>query len=97
MTPTLNYALTGVVLFSVGLSGLFFCAHLLRKILSVNMAGSGVFLVFVALARRQPDVPPDPVPQALVLTGIVVAVSATAVALALFRRLTHEPAEEPHG
>ena len=43
------------------------------------------FLVLVGLAQRH-DVP-DPVPQAMVLTGIVVAVAATALALALTRRL----------
>lgn len=94
-TP-LIFALTGVLLFSVGLSGLFFCAHPLRKILAVNLAGSGVFLILVALASRQPDTPPDPVPHALVLTGIVVAISATAVALVLYRRLKVLP-EGPRG
>jgi len=47
--------------------------------------GSGAFLVLVGLAQRSGT--PDPVPQAMVLTGIVVAVAATALALALARRL----------
>jgi multicomponent Na+:H+ antiporter subunit C len=47
--------------------------------------GSGAFLVLVGLAQRY-DVA-DPVPQAMVLTGIVVAVAATALALALVRKL----------
>ncbi len=55
--------------------------------LSINVCGAGVFLVFVTLAYRGSELPPDPVPHALVLTGIVVAVSATALALALGRRL----------
>ena len=41
-------------------------------------------LIF-ALAQRNGV--PDPVPQAMVLTGIVVAVAATALALALTRKL----------
>jgi len=49
--------------------------------------GAGVFHVLVAVAYRGLDAAPDPVPQALVLTGIVVAVSATALALALGQRL----------
>ena len=53
----------------------------------VNISGSGIFLVFVAIAYRGGDATPDPLPHALVLTGIVVAVSATALALALGRRL----------
>ncbi len=44
-------------------------------------------MMLIAVAYRGPGVPPDPVPHALVLTGIVVAVSATALALALARRL----------
>jgi multicomponent Na+:H+ antiporter subunit C len=100
MTTPIIYALTGTFLFAVGLAGVCFCPHTLRKILAVNMAGSGVFLVLVALAGRQHSESPDPVPQALVLTGIVVAVSATAVALVLYRRLATAPetdAERPHG
>jgi multicomponent Na+:H+ antiporter subunit C len=46
-----------------------------------------VFMLFVAIAYRGPEQPPDALPHALVLTGIVVAVSATALALALGRRL----------
>jgi len=46
-----------------------------------------VFHVLVAVAYRGIDRAPDPIPHALVLTGIVVAVSATALALALARRL----------
>jgi multicomponent Na+:H+ antiporter subunit C len=102
MTTPLIYALTGILLFSVGLGGLFFCTHYLRKILAVNLAGSGIFLVLIAQARRDSEGPPDPVPHALVLTGIVVAVSASAVALALYRRLATwvdkpDSTEEPCG
>ena len=102
MTPVLIYALTGILLFGMGLAGVFFSAHLLRKILAVNLAGSGLFLIMIAMARRELNAPPDPVPHALVLTGIVVAVSATAVALVLYRRLATTAdaldfTEEPHG
>ena len=54
--------------------------------------GSGAFLVFVGLAQRDGAV--DPVPQAMVLTGIVVAVAATALALALARRLDRSDEHE---
>lgn len=81
------YALVGGLLFIIGLGGLFVCDHMLRKILAANLAGSGLFLVLVALARRPVDAPPDPIPHALVLTGILVTVSATALALALHRSL----------
>jgi multicomponent Na+:H+ antiporter subunit C len=67
-----------------------FCRHLLRKVTALNLMGSGVFLGLIALGARTPSGPPDPVPQAMVLTGIVVAVSATALMLALIRRLHRE-------
>ena len=81
------YALTGVGLFALGLRSALLQRALLGWVLAINVCGAGVFLVFVALAYRGPELAPDPVPQALVLTGIVVAVSATALALALGRRL----------
>ena len=86
MSLSLMYAFAGIGLFLVGLHGLIVYAHLLRKILALNVMGSGVFLVLVALARRAGQAP-DPVPHAMVITGIVVAVSATALALVLLRRL----------
>lgn len=85
MSAGLIYAVTGAWLFSLGLYGLIVHAHLVRKILAFNIMGSGTFLVLVGLAQRTDSV--DPVPHALVLTGIVVAVSATAFALILARRL----------
>lgn len=80
------YALAGVALVGLGLYGLSVQAHLLRKLLAVNILGSGVFLVLVSLGSR-PGAPPDPVPHAMVITGIVVAVSATALGLVLMLKV----------
>jgi multicomponent Na+:H+ antiporter subunit C len=79
------YMLAGAALFCIGFFGVIANAHLLRKILALNVTGGGVFLVLVA-AAHDPNGLPDPVPHALVLTGIVVAVSATALALILAGR-----------
>lgn len=81
------YALAGAAIFSLAFYGLIVRAHLLRKILALNLMGSGIFLMLVSGARRGAPDPPDPVPHALVLTGIVVTVAATAFALALARRV----------
>lgn len=86
MSQFLWYTLVGVALFCIGLGGLVVHRHLLRRVLAINVLGSGVFLVFVALAKRAGN-SPDPVPLAMVLTGLVVAVSATALALALVGRV----------
>lgn len=81
------YAVSGVTLLTIALFGFFTCTHLIQKIIAANLVGTGVFLVLVALARRGEQELTDPVLHALVLTGIVVSVSATALALALARRL----------
>ncbi len=85
MTPDLVFGLAGAALIAVGLYALIVRRHLLRKILALNVIGNGVFLSLVALAQRAGL--PDPVPHAMVLTGIVVAVSATAFAVALAVRV----------
>ncbi len=85
MSSGLIFAATGAALFALGVAGVLLLEHLLRRILAFNLMGSGAFLVLVGLAQRNGV--PDPVPQAMVLTGIVVAVAATALALALLRRL----------
>ena len=86
--PTL-FGLCGAVLVGLGLYGLIVSPQPLRKILAFNLVGSGVFLLFGVVARRGAalGMGGDPVPQALVITGIVVAFSATALAVALVLRL----------
>jgi multicomponent Na+:H+ antiporter subunit C len=53
------------------------------------LLGGGVFLLFGVVARRgaAAGMAADPVPQAMVITGIVVAFAATALAVALLLRL----------
>lgn len=87
------YGLAGLGLFALGLRGALLHGTLLGQILAINVCGAGVFLVLVTVAYRGPSSVPDPVPHALVLTGIVVAVSATALALALDRRLRESSRE----
>ena len=85
--PFLIYALAGGGLFAIGLHALIAFEHLLRKILALNVMGSGVFLFLIATAYRAPGPVPDPVPHAMVLTGIVVSVCATGLALTLAHRV----------
>ncbi len=86
MTTPLLYVGAGVLLFILGLWSFLMHAPLLRKLIAINVMGSGVFLVLVAIAYRGTAMPPDPIPHALVLTGIVVAVSATALAISFGQR-----------
>ncbi|RQD73164.1 cation:proton antiporter subunit C [Desulfonatronospira sp. MSAO_Bac3] len=83
------YAVTAMLLFCLGLWGLASHKNLLRKIVALNVMAGGVFLLFISIANPDQSGQVDPVPQAMVLTGIVVAISLTAFALFLTRRI-HE-------
>lgn len=87
MVTELLYGLTGLGLFALGLYALITQAHLLRKLLAINIMSGGVFLVLVGLSRRLTDGLTDPVPHAMVITGIVVAIAATALGLAIIVRI----------
>ncbi len=92
MNAATLFGLCAAGLIGVGMFGLIVNPHPLRKILAFNVVGSGVFLLFGAIARRGAGagLGGDPVPQALLITGIVVAFSATALAVALLLRLFDE-------
>jgi multicomponent Na+:H+ antiporter subunit C len=86
------FGLCGAALVGLGLFGLVVHPQPLRKILAFNLLGSGVFVLFGVIARRgaAAGLAGDPVPQAMVITGIVVAFAATALAVALVLRLFQE-------
>ncbi|OUD14244.1 sodium:proton antiporter [Thioflexithrix psekupsensis] len=98
MTVSTLYAIVGMILVCFSFFALIRDRHLLRKIIALNILGSGVFMVLIAAAARDFSAI-DALPHALVLTGIVIAVSATALALVLARRIyrlsgqTHLPEE----
>jgi multicomponent Na+:H+ antiporter subunit C len=93
MSATILYGFCSTVLVGLGLYGLIMHPEPLRKIVAFNLVGGGVFLLFGVIARRgaAAGAGGDPVPQALVITGIVVAFSATALAIALVLRLLAQP------
>lgn len=86
---TLLYLATGAALWLLGLHSLLVQRQVLRQIIAVNIMGSGVFMVMVALATRTDN--SDPILHALVVTGLVVAVSATAFALRLALHVMRAP------
>ncbi len=89
MTVETLFALCAAGLVGIGLYGLIVAPHPLRKLVCFNVMGSGVFVLFGALGRRgaAAGFMADPVPQALLITAIVVAFAATAMAVALLLRL----------
>jgi multicomponent Na+:H+ antiporter subunit C len=89
MTASALAGMIGAALVGLGMFGVIVHPHPLRKLLAFNLIGSGVFLVFGIVARRgaAAGFRFDPVPQAMVITGIVVAFAASAIAVALILRL----------
>lgn len=83
------FGLCGAAVAGLGLYGMIANPEPLRKILAFNLLGGGAFLFFGVVARRgaAAGFGGDPVPQALVITGVVVAFAATALAVGLLLRL----------
>lgn len=76
----------GCSLAALGLVALVLQAQILRQLIAFNVMGGGVFLLLLGLAPRAADGGADPIAQALVLTGIVIAIAATALGLLIARR-----------
>jgi multicomponent Na+:H+ antiporter subunit C len=96
----LDYA-ASVVLFCIGLYAVIAKSNLIKKFMGFNIMETAVFAFIVALGVVEggdapimgPGAEPpfvNPLPQALILTGIVVAVSTTALALSLIIRIWHQ-------
>ena len=89
-----------IILFGIGFTMLLFQRNLLKKLIGMNIMDTGVFHFLSSMGyiegRKAPIVTNgvldtaayiNPVPAGLVLTGIVVSVSVTAVMLSLVIRL----------
>ena len=66
------FALCACVLIGIGLYGLIVLPHPLRKLVAFNIMGSGVFVLFGALAMRGPAVPRNPVTNAAPKASIMI-------------------------
>lgn len=88
-----------MVLFGVGIYGVLSQRNLIKIILGIVIAEHAVLLLFILVGYRlngrapilSPDVPitqmVDPLPQAVVLTAIVIGLGTTALLVALAIRL----------
>ena len=89
------YLIGGI--FLVGLWGMVSRRNLVKKVMALNIASTAIVLFFVYHGSRSGETAPivsespapmvDPLPQALMLTAIVVGVCAISLALALVYRL----------
>lgn len=89
MSATTLYGLLASGLVGLGLFVLIIHPTALTRLIGFNIAGAGIFLIFGVAGKRgaAAGLAADPIPQALVITGIVVAFAASALAVALMLRL----------
>lgn len=92
-----NYVIS-TLLFVIGLYTIITKPNLIKKFMGLNIMETSVFLAIVSIGAVRDGKAPivesatkvqyvNPLPQALILTGIVVAVSTTALALSLMIKL----------
>ncbi|MDE6904730.1 MAG: cation:proton antiporter subunit C [Lachnospiraceae bacterium] len=96
-----NYGeVVAMILFGIGFTNLLLQKNMIKKIIGLNIMDTAVYLFLaekgyitgrIAPIIKNGDLSPDsyinPVPSGLVLTGIVVSVSVTALMLSLTIRL----------
>ncbi|MBR5766745.1 MAG: cation:proton antiporter subunit C [Lachnospiraceae bacterium] len=94
------YSIVSVIIFSVGFTTLMLHRNMIKKIIGFNIMDTAVYLFLASkgyvFGRKAPIIVDNvhsveayinPIPAGLVLTGIVVSVSVTALMLALTIRL----------
>lgn len=87
-----------VILFCIGIYTVLSRSNLMKKIIGINIMGNAIFLLLISAANIRGGIAPilphegelgpgqfyvNPLPAALVLTGIVVSLSVTAFALSV--------------
>ena len=102
MNLIINYEeVTSMILFAIGFTMLVFSKNILKKIMGLNIMDTGIYLFLASMGyienKLTPIVPAtgavdatnyiNPIPTGLVLTGIVVSVSVSALMLALTVKL----------
>lgn len=97
----INYEeVVAMILFGIGFTTLLFNRNLVKKIIGLNLMDTGVYLFLTSMGYIKGLLAPiltdnitnarnyvNPIPAGLVLTGIVVSVSVTAIMLSLTVRL----------
>ena len=93
----------GVITCLIGTLAFCLSSRLLQKLFAIDVAGTGVIVLFVLIAARTGLVTPvlskvddvrsafsDPFPQAVILTAIVIGFSLEAISLALLSQMAKQ-------
>ncbi|MDK2866643.1 MAG: multicomponent Na+:H+ antiporter subunit [Clostridiales bacterium] len=89
-----------LALFFIGVYGIIARRNILKSIISLSIMQASIILFFLSIRHTDQMVPPigigltgevaDPLPQALMITAIVIGVSVTALSLTMFTSLYHK-------
>ncbi len=90
----INGQTVSLLIFFIGVFGLVTQRNIVKTIISINVMDVGAILFLITVNVRAGDVPPvgesdflrmaDPLPQALMITAIVIGISVSAVSLTIF-------------
>ena len=89
-----NGQTVSLLIFFIGVFGIVTQRNIVKTIISINVMDVGAILFLITVNVRAGDVPPvgdtdflrmaDPLPQALMITAIVIGISVSAVSLTIF-------------
>jgi multicomponent Na+:H+ antiporter subunit C len=99
----LNGETVSIILFFIGLYGVIARRNVIKTIISIGIMQTSVIIFFITMNYEGRKIPPvnitnattadnlaDPLPQALMITAIVIGVAFTAVSLTMFINLYHK-------
>ena len=89
-----NGQTVSLLLFFIGLAGVILHRNIFKTIIAINIMDIGAILFLLTVNATPSSIPPigdgpiarmaDPLPQALMITAIVIGLSVTAVSLTIF-------------
>ena len=90
-------SIVAIALFLIGIYGLLARRNIIKAIMSFTVIQAAIILFFLNINFSETSLPPigtvspmaDPIPQALMITAIVIGVAVTAVGLTMFISLYH--------
>ena len=74
-----------IILFGIGFGNLLLQSNLIKKIIGLNIMDTAIYLFLAGVQDMEKYI--NPIPSGLVLTGIVVSVSVSALMLSITIRL----------
>lgn len=99
--PWIDGEIISLILFFIGVYGLIARRNMVKAIISLGVMQSAIILYFLSAGALAHPAPPigdvstaaavaDPLPQAMMITDIVIGIGTTAVALTMVIHLYHQ-------